>query len=173
VRKQYPSRPAFGICKHLTPALILAVILGLPALANPACAGGAGPAVELDARGYFKPVELAAFPDYAVECENDPQHHVVLHIKPGEKTVTLIPDMGKGDIKSFPITDNRIAVTETYNRFGNKQLIWRIMMLRFNSDGRIRYLSNGNDTYLPDISRYVEADDRLQRAYNCVPMATE
>jgi hypothetical protein len=41
VRKQYPSRPAFGICKHLTPALTLAVILGVPALANPAYAGGA------------------------------------------------------------------------------------------------------------------------------------
>jgi hypothetical protein len=151
--------------------LVLALVFVIPTTS--VAVAQIGPAVEWDPSGHFKPVKLAEFPNYALECESDPQHHVGLHIKPGEKTVTLIPDVGKGEIKSFPITANTITVTKTYNRFGNKQLFWRIAVLKFNGDDLRRVLSNGNSTYQPYVSLYVESNDRGWRRYNCVPMATE
>jgi len=154
-----------------TQLAIVATVASIWATSAPAYAGGAAPVVEWDASGHFKPVKLAAFPDYALECESDPRHHIVLSIKPAEKTVTMLDN--KGGMFVIPITDNAIAVTETYNRFGNKQLTWRIAILRFNSDGLRRELSNGNNTYQPYISNYVEPNDQGWRRYNCVPMAID
>ena len=68
-----------------TQLAIVATVASIWATSAPAYAGGAAPVVEWDASGHFKPVKLAAFPDYALECESDPRHHIVLSIKPAEK----------------------------------------------------------------------------------------